>query len=215
MVAGTLDLNQIIARPGHTCRSSCSSRSRSSSSSRPCSRSSTAPPFDIPVAESEIVGGYFIEYSGIRWSMFQLTEYATMWAFSVFGAVVFLGGWEWPMGDDWSAGAGSSLLTRRQDEPRSSSSIIWVRTTVPAPAHRPAHELLLEGAAPARARADLRQRLHPRLRLRRTWLAARHVSGRRRRRSSSSSSGAPCARPRRSRRPRRRRTGRVQECQRP
>ena len=53
-------------------------------------------PFDIPVAESEIVGGYFVEYSGIRWSMFQLTEYAAMWAFSVFGSIVFLGGWAFP-----------------------------------------------------------------------------------------------------------------------
>jgi len=50
-------------------------------------------PFDIPVAESEIVGGYFVEYSGIRWSMFQLTEYASMWGFSVFGSVIFFGGW--------------------------------------------------------------------------------------------------------------------------
>lgn len=58
-------------------------------------------PFDIPVAESEIVGGYFVEYSGIRWSMFQLAEYASLWAFSIFGSVVFLGGWAFPMGDDW------------------------------------------------------------------------------------------------------------------
>src|SRR5690606_5434228 len=49
-------------------------------------------PFDIPVAESEISGGYFIEYSGIRWSMFQLAEYAALWGFSIFGSVVFLGG---------------------------------------------------------------------------------------------------------------------------
>jgi NADH-quinone oxidoreductase subunit H len=34
-------------------------------------------PFDIPVAESEVVGGPFIEYSGIRWSMFQMGEYAS------------------------------------------------------------------------------------------------------------------------------------------
>jgi NADH-quinone oxidoreductase subunit H len=53
-------------------------------------------PFDIPVAESEVVGGFFVEYSGIRWSMFQLSEYASMWAFSVFGSVVFLGGWAVP-----------------------------------------------------------------------------------------------------------------------
>lgn len=86
-------------------------------------------PFDIPVAESEIVGGYFVEYSGIRWSMFQLSEYASMWGFSVFGSVVFLGGWAWPFGVDahWTVQLGTTLV-------KSLAFIIaifWVRTTVP------------------------------------------------------------------------------------
>ena len=86
-------------------------------------------PFDIPVAESEIVGGYFVEYSGIRWSMFQLTEYASMWGWSVFGAVVFLGGWTWPFGVDthWSIQLATTMV-------KSLAFIIlifWVRTTVP------------------------------------------------------------------------------------
>ena len=86
-------------------------------------------PFDIPVAESEIVGGYFVEYSGIRWSMFQLTEYASMWGFSVFGSVVFLGGWAWPFGVDahWTVQLGTTLV-------KSLAFILmifWVRTTVP------------------------------------------------------------------------------------
>ena len=86
-------------------------------------------PFDIPVAESEIVGGYFVEYSGIRWSMFQLSEYASMWGFSVFGSVVFLGGWAWPFGVDahWTIQLGTTLV-------KSLAFIIaifWVRTTVP------------------------------------------------------------------------------------
>ncbi len=69
-------------------------------------------PFDIPVAESEIVGGYFVEYSGIRWSMFQLSEYASMWGFSVFGSVVFLGGWAWPFGVDthWSIQLATTMV---------------------------------------------------------------------------------------------------------
>ncbi|MGE3074841.1 MAG: NADH-quinone oxidoreductase subunit NuoH [Dehalococcoidia bacterium] len=86
-------------------------------------------PFDIPVAESEIVGGYFVEYSGIRWSMFQLSEYASMWGFSVFGSVVFLGGWAWPFGVDsnWAIQLGSTMV-------KSIAfilAIFWVRTTVP------------------------------------------------------------------------------------
>jgi NADH-quinone oxidoreductase subunit H len=89
-------------------------------------------PFDIPVAESEIVGGYFVEYSGIRWSMFQLTEYASMWAFSVFGSVVFLGGWNVPDTSDW--GGPNWLYQLIITFVKSFVwiiAIIWVRTTVP------------------------------------------------------------------------------------
>jgi len=86
-------------------------------------------PFDIPVAESEIVGGYFVEYSGIRWSMFQLTEYASMLGFSVFGSVVFLGGWAWPMGADW--GWGWQIFLTVLKAFLFITLIIWVRVTVP------------------------------------------------------------------------------------
>jgi NADH-quinone oxidoreductase subunit H len=59
-------------------------------------------PFDIPIGESEVVGGPWVEYSGIRWSiMFALAEYAGMFGLSVLGALLFLGGWEWPFGRDW------------------------------------------------------------------------------------------------------------------
>lgn len=86
-------------------------------------------PFDIPVAESEIVGGYFVEYSGIRWSMFQLSEYASMWGFSIFGSVVFLGGWEFPFGTDW--GWGWQLALTLIKSLLFIFLIIWVRATVP------------------------------------------------------------------------------------
>ncbi len=86
-------------------------------------------PFDIPVAESEIVGGYFVEYSGIRWSMFQLTEYASMWGFSVFGSVVFLGGWAFPFGEDW--GWGWQLALTFMKSIAWILTIFWIRTTVP------------------------------------------------------------------------------------
>lgn len=57
-------------------------------------------PFDIPVAESEVVGGPFVEYSGIRWSMFQLGEFVGMVLISILGSLIFLGGWQWPIGGD-------------------------------------------------------------------------------------------------------------------
>ncbi|SVE34892.1 uncharacterized protein METZ01_LOCUS487746, partial [marine metagenome] len=58
-------------------------------------------PFDIPVGESEIVGGPFVEYSGIRWSMFFLAEYAGMLIMAFVGSSVFLGGYSWPFGEDF------------------------------------------------------------------------------------------------------------------
>ena len=57
------------------------------------------PPFDIPVGESEVVGGPYVEYSGIRWSMFFLAEYASMFIMALLGAAVFLGGSAWPFGE--------------------------------------------------------------------------------------------------------------------
>jgi NADH-quinone oxidoreductase subunit H len=57
-------------------------------------------PFDIPVAESEVVGGATVEYSGIRWSMFQLSEFASLVLISILGSLIFLGGWTWPLGSD-------------------------------------------------------------------------------------------------------------------
>ena len=60
-------------------------------------------PFDIPVAESEVVGGPLIEYSGIRWSMFQMAEYTNLVLISVLGSLLFLGGWNWPGGNEVGA----------------------------------------------------------------------------------------------------------------
>lgn len=56
-------------------------------------------PFDIPQAESEVVGGPFVEYSGMRWSIFFVAEYANTFAISVLGALLFLGGWSGPFSD--------------------------------------------------------------------------------------------------------------------
>jgi len=49
-------------------------------------------PFDLPEAESELVAGYFADYSGIRWAIFMMAEYGGIVAASLFGAGVFLGG---------------------------------------------------------------------------------------------------------------------------
>jgi NADH-quinone oxidoreductase subunit H len=54
------------------------------------------PPFDMPVADSEIVFGPFTEYTGLRFGLFILAEYAGIVVFSALTAVLFLGGWKGP-----------------------------------------------------------------------------------------------------------------------
>ena len=56
----------------------------------------TQPPFDMPVAESELVTGYLTEYSGMRFLLFFIGEFATAAVFSAIGATLFLGGWTVP-----------------------------------------------------------------------------------------------------------------------
>lgn len=53
-------------------------------------------PFDLPEAESELIGGYHTEYSGFRWAMFMLSEYAMMLLAALLGAILFLGSWNTP-----------------------------------------------------------------------------------------------------------------------
>jgi NADH-quinone oxidoreductase subunit H len=54
-------------------------------------------PFDLPEGESEIIAGYYIEYSGFKFALFFLGEYIGMFAISGLGITLFLGGWSAPL----------------------------------------------------------------------------------------------------------------------
>jgi NADH-quinone oxidoreductase subunit H len=58
----------------------------------------TQAPFDMPIAESELVSGYMTEYSGFRFLMFFIGEFATAGVFAFIASVLFLGGWGVPFG---------------------------------------------------------------------------------------------------------------------
>jgi NADH-quinone oxidoreductase subunit H len=56
----------------------------------------TQTPFDMPIAESELVAGYMTEYSGVRFLLFFIAEFASAGAFAALAATLFLGGWYFP-----------------------------------------------------------------------------------------------------------------------
>ena len=83
------------------------------------------PPFDMPVADAEIIFGPYTEYTGIRFALFLLAEYAGIVVLAALTTVLFLGGWQGPFDDQlgwlWTllkTGAVSFL-------------VIWLRVAMP------------------------------------------------------------------------------------
>jgi len=57
----------------------------------------TQTPFDMPIAESELVAGYQVEYTGIRFLVYFISEFATAVGFAAIASTLFLGGWQIPV----------------------------------------------------------------------------------------------------------------------
>jgi NADH-quinone oxidoreductase subunit H len=71
----------------------------------------TQTPFDMPVAESELVAGYMVEYTGFRFLFFFIGEFGTAFAFAGLAATLFLGGWSIPgVHGDWANILGPLVL---------------------------------------------------------------------------------------------------------
>jgi NADH-quinone oxidoreductase subunit H len=57
-------------------------------------------PFDVPEGESEIIG-YFVEYSGMKFGLFMISEFAEIVILAAISTVIFFGGWHLPFGEQW------------------------------------------------------------------------------------------------------------------
>ena len=75
----------------------------------------TQTPFDMPVAESELVAGYMVEYTGFRFLFFFMGEFGTAFAFAGIAATLFLGGWSVPCvhGSAWPTSSARSCSSPR------------------------------------------------------------------------------------------------------
>ena len=68
-------------------------------------------PFDIPESESELVAGFMTEYSGLRWALFFLSEYANATLVAFLVSIVFLGGWQSPFANYEEAQIGLTVIS--------------------------------------------------------------------------------------------------------
>ncbi|MBJ7425435.1 MAG: NADH-quinone oxidoreductase subunit H [Ilumatobacteraceae bacterium] len=99
----------------------------------------TQTPFDMPIAESELVSGYMTEYSGFRFLTFFIAEFATAGVFSFIASVLFLGGWGVPFSwfgwtdidsvDNWMNVVGPLIMFGKMM--LLSFVIMWVRFSYP------------------------------------------------------------------------------------
>ncbi len=80
-------------------------------------------PFDLLEADSEIVAGYFIEYSGMKFAMFFLAEFINLFMVAGMITTLFLAGWQWPILPSWLWFLIKTVAVI--------FVIMWIRSTIP------------------------------------------------------------------------------------
>jgi len=95
-------------------------------------------PFDLPEAEAEIVAGFQTEYSGFRWGIIMLAEYAMMLLASLLGTILFFGGWNTPLPNvgallfsEWTSGPVWGIFWIISKAFFFVTTQIWVRWSLP------------------------------------------------------------------------------------
>ena len=94
-------------------------------------------PFDLAEAESELVAGFHTEYSGLRWSIFFMAEYASMFAVSGAACILFLGGWHSglspvELSDHWGwVGHGLNMIVFVSKASLLVIVMMWIRWSLP------------------------------------------------------------------------------------
>lgn len=101
LMAGTLNLNDIVAAQAHTLWYVIPQIVGFVVFIIAGTAEMNRTPFDLPEAESELVAGYHVEYSGFRFAFFMLTEYVYLLAMGGLMATLFLGGWTGPFLPGW------------------------------------------------------------------------------------------------------------------
>ena len=87
-------------------------------------------PFDLPEAESELVAGYLVEYSGMRFLFFLFTEWANVWTMSALLTTLFLGGWQIPGIGDLGAVIAAAPMAGKIMWVAASIAVFFLKTSV-------------------------------------------------------------------------------------
>ena len=104
------------------------------------------PPFDMPVADSEIIFGAYTEYTGLRFALFLLAEYAGIVVLCALTTVLFLGGWQGPF--DTALGGAPGIVWTLAKTFLLAFVVIWLRVSYPRLREDQLQRLAWQGLVP-------------------------------------------------------------------